>query len=74
MVVCPEPSTPWQVAQRSRKLSRASFRSAGVAVQGFVSRRALRGIARLRAARATTVSMYEGSAAVLKPRVIRWAA
>jgi hypothetical protein len=35
-VVCPEPSWPWQLAQRSRKLSRASFRISGVATQGFV--------------------------------------
>src|SRR5882672_5327277 len=71
--VFPLPSLAWHCEQWSAKCSRASFKTSGVATvaHGFSSSRSILGMAMWRTARATAVSMAEGSLLALIPRRIK---
>src|SRR5882762_6511 len=70
--VFPLPSLAWHCEQWSAKCSRASFNISGVTTvaHGFSSSRSILGMAMWRRARATVVSMAEGSFRALIPRRI----
>src|ERR1700730_14224944 len=71
--VFPLPSLAWHCEQWSAKCSRASFKISGVTTvaHGFSSSRSILGMAMWRRARATVVSMAEGSFRALMPRRIK---